>query len=133
MKSGNAFDGDEDGLESTVAADGTLKDHLEGQLSIAALTAGRPPDLPGPDRCDRRGRLSARRSRATSPTAWAREIEDVEAVLGVLQGFDPVGVGARDLAECLSLQLKAKDRLDPAMAGAADPARSAGAPRHGAS
>jgi len=36
-------------------------------------------------------------------------------VLGVLQGFDPVGVGARDLAECLSLQLQAKDRLDPAM------------------
>jgi RNA polymerase sigma-54 factor len=33
----------------------------------------------------------------------------------VLQGFDPVGVGARDLAECLSLQLKARDRLDPAM------------------
>ena len=51
-----------------------------------------------------------------SPSAWAREIEDVEAVLGVLQGFDPVGVGARDLAECLALQLKAKDRLDPAMA-----------------
>jgi RNA polymerase sigma-54 factor len=44
------------------------------------------------------------------------DVEDVEAVLGVLQGFDPVGVGARDLAECLSLQLKAKDRLDPAMA-----------------
>jgi RNA polymerase sigma-54 factor len=33
----------------------------------------------------------------------------------VIQGFDPVGVGARDLAECLSLQLKARDRLDPAM------------------
>jgi RNA polymerase sigma-54 factor len=43
------------------------------------------------------------------------EIEDVEAVLGVLQGFDPVGVGARDVAECLALQLKARDRLDPAM------------------
>jgi len=37
-------------------------------------------------------------------------------VLGVLQGFDPVGVGARDLSECLALQLKAKDRLDPVMA-----------------
>jgi RNA polymerase sigma-54 factor len=37
-------------------------------------------------------------------------------VLAVLQGFDPVGVAARDLAECLSIQLKAKDRLDPAMA-----------------
>jgi RNA polymerase sigma-54 factor len=33
----------------------------------------------------------------------------------VLQGFDPVGVGARDIAECLGLQLKAKDRLDPVM------------------
>ena len=54
-------------------------------------------------------------------------------MLGVVQGFDPVGVGARDLAECLGLQLKAKDRLDPAMAGAADPARSSRAPRHGRS
>jgi len=44
------------------------------------------------------------------------EIEDVEAVLGVLQGFEPVGVAARDLAECLAIQLKALDRLDPAMA-----------------
>ena len=43
------------------------------------------------------------------------EIEDVEAVLGVVQGFDPLGVGARDLAECLTLQLKARDRFDPAM------------------
>ena len=38
------IDGDEDGLESTVAADATLKDHLEDQLAIAALAAGGPPD-----------------------------------------------------------------------------------------
>src|SRR5690348_16625809 len=36
VKSGNSFDG-EDGLESSVAADASLKDHLESQLSIAAL------------------------------------------------------------------------------------------------
>ena len=36
VKSGNAYEG-EDGLESSVAADASLKDHLEGQLSIAAL------------------------------------------------------------------------------------------------
>jgi len=36
-------------------------------------------------------------------------------VLFKLQKFDPVGVFARDLSECLSLQLKDKDRLDPAM------------------
>ena len=33
-----------------------------------------------------------------------------------LQRCEPTGVGARDLAECLALQLREKDRLDPAMA-----------------
>ena len=33
-----------DGLESTVAAEASLKDHLENQLSIAALLPRRPPD-----------------------------------------------------------------------------------------
>jgi len=33
-----------------------------------------------------------------------------------LHGFDPVGVCARNLAECLAIQLKERDRFDPAMA-----------------
>jgi RNA polymerase sigma-54 factor len=33
-----------------------------------------------------------------------------------MQGFDPCGVLARDLRECLTLQLKERDRCDPAMA-----------------
>lgn len=37
-------------------------------------------------------------------------------VLATLQTFDPPGLFARNLAECLSIQLKMKDRLDPAMA-----------------
>ena len=36
-------------------------------------------------------------------------------VLHRVQRFDPAGVFARDLGECLRLQLKEKDRLDPAM------------------
>jgi RNA polymerase sigma-54 factor len=40
----------------------------------------------------------------------------VEAVLGIIQTFDPTGVGARDLAECLALQAKEADRYDPCMA-----------------
>jgi len=40
----------------------------------------------------------------------------VEAVLGAIQTFDPTGVGARDLAECLALQAKEADRYDPCMA-----------------
>jgi len=41
---------------------------------------------------------------------------DVEAVLGIIQQFDPIGVGARSLSECLALQAKEADRYDPAMA-----------------
>lgn len=40
----------------------------------------------------------------------------VEAVLAVIQTFDPTGVGARGLAECLALQAKEADRYDPCMA-----------------
>jgi RNA polymerase sigma-54 factor len=41
--------------------------------------------------------------------------EDVVRVLAVLQGFDPPGACARNLAECLTLQLKEKGRFDPFM------------------
>ncbi len=115
VRSANRFEGDEDPLESTVAGGGTLKDHLEGQVAIAALT---PDDrliaLSLIDGIDEAGYMRADLGEIAQ--RLGTEVEDVEAVLGVVQGFDPVGVGARDLAECLALQLKAKDRLDPAMA-----------------
>ena len=40
----------------------------------------------------------------------------IEAVLAVLQTFEPAGVFARNLAECLKLQLIERNRFDPAMA-----------------
>lgn len=40
----------------------------------------------------------------------------VEQVLGLIQTFDPTGVGARSLSECLALQAKEADRYDPCMA-----------------
>ena len=40
----------------------------------------------------------------------------VEAVLAKVQGVDPVGLFARDVKECLALQLREKNRLDPMMA-----------------
>ena len=39
----------------------------------------------------------------------------IEAILALLQTFEPAGVFARSLAECLSLQLKDRNRFDPAM------------------
>ena len=40
-------------------------------------------------------------------------LAEVEAVLRVIQSFDPPGVGARDLAECLLLQLRQQPPEDP--------------------
>lgn len=42
-------------------------------------------------------------------------LHDVEHVLDVIQSFDPTGVGARSLAECLALQAMEADRYDPCM------------------
>lgn len=44
------------------------------------------------------------------------DLGKVETVLQVLQTFEPVGVFARDLKDCLKIQLKDRDRFDPAMA-----------------
>lgn len=43
-------------------------------------------------------------------------LSDMEEALALLQSFDPTGVGARDLAECIALQAKEADRYDPCMA-----------------
>ena len=40
---------------------------------------------------------------------------DVEAVLATLQTFDPPGICARNLSECLAIQLRELNRYDPAM------------------
>lgn len=41
--------------------------------------------------------------------ATGSSLEDVERILAVIQSFDPSGVGARDLEECLSIQLREKE------------------------
>ena len=42
-------------------------------------------------------------------------VTQVEKVLSKFQTFDPPGIGARNLRECLAIQLQEKDRFDPAM------------------
>jgi RNA polymerase sigma-54 factor len=48
------------------------------------------------------------------------ETARLEGVLAILQTFEPAGVFARNLAECLKLQLIDKNRFDPAMAALID-------------
>ena len=50
-------------------------------------------------------------------------------MLAVVQTFDPPGVCARNLTECLAIQLKERDRFDPAMRGAGRASRPAGQAR----
>lgn len=115
VKAGNSFEGDEDLLESTLAGGGTLKDHLLDQLSIAALAPEkRLICVTLIDSIDEAGYLRAELSEIAERLAI--EVDVVEETLRILQGFEPVGVGARDLAECLAIQLKAQDRYDPAIA-----------------
>lgn len=48
------------------------------------------------------------------------DVARVEATLAKLQRFDPPGIFARSLKECLALQLRDRNRLDPAMAALLD-------------
>lgn len=48
-------------------------------------------------------------------TQLGAPLSQVEGVLGVLQGIEPAGMFARDVRECLALQLRERDRLDPLM------------------
>ena len=110
---GGRLDSDED-LEGVLTTVETLKDHLEAQLSIAALSPERRIiAVMLIEAVDEAGYLRA--DLAEVAVRLGTTVEECEATLKVLQGFDPAGVCARDLAECLALQLKERDRLDPAM------------------
>ena len=73
------------------------------------------------------GRLTA--DPAGDRDAMDLPLERIEAVRARMMRFDPVGLFARDLKECLAAQLAERNRLDPAMADAAGQPRSAGAAR----
>lgn len=107
-------DGDND-LEDFVANQISLRDHLSSQLP---LTVSDPIErLIGQyliDLVDEAGYIPA--NLETLAQRLGAPLELVESVLGKLQTFDPPGIFARSLAECLALQLKEQNRYDPLMA-----------------
>lgn len=112
---GGGASGDEDyNLEAFVAAEITLGDHLAEQLSVAF--AGPAQRMIGQyliDLVDEAGYLPPDLGQAAERLGATQA--DVEGVLAVLQKFDPPGVCARNLSECLAIQLRELDRYDPAM------------------
>ena len=104
---------DGDFLES-LPAEPSLRDHLRAQIgTMRAAPAAIEAGLILVDELEDDGYL-----RAPLPEVTARHrltAADAAAGLGLVQVCDPAGVGARSLAECLGLQLRDRDRLDPAM------------------
>lgn len=101
-------------LEAFVADEMTLQDHLTTQLQLAISDPVRR--MIGDHLIDMvdedgymRGELANLANRLGAPVAL------VEETLQTLQTFEPAGVMARDLAECLALQLKDQNRFDPAI------------------
>jgi RNA polymerase sigma-54 factor len=112
----NGVSADDDNiLERGIARRVSLQDHLLEQLAICGLDAvERLIGAALVDGIDEAGYL---RVETREIAARLNAVEsDVEHMLDRIQGFDPTGVGARNLSECLALQLREKKRLDPAMA-----------------
>lgn len=111
---GGASNDDDYNLEAFAAAEVTLGSHLAEQLAVA---------FPDPtsrmigqyliDLVDDAGYLPPDLGDAHDKLGTSRGA--VEEVLAALQTFDPPGICARSLSECLAIQLRERDRYDPAM------------------
>ncbi len=105
---------DDNGFERTLAAGASLHDHLHTQLAIAGLdSAERLVAMTLIDAIDETGYLRVETGEIAARLGAGPDM--VERVLHVIQGCEPTGVGARNLSECLALQLRERGRLDPAM------------------
>lgn len=114
VQGAGGFDIDDPDLENAPGNEISLRDHLLGQINV---------DLDEPaDRMiavylleclDEAGYLTGGLAEAAETLGC--EPSRVEQILARMQQFDPPGIFARNLSECLALQLKDRDRYDPAM------------------
>ncbi len=109
-----AGSGETPDLEAYVSETVTLREHLERQAGLVLADPGeRMIAAALIDGLDEAGYFvgSIEETAARLGTSG----EAVEAMLLRMQALEPTGVFARSLAECLTLQLIERDRLDPAM------------------
>ena len=110
----NGAEGEDTDFDRFAAADASLAEILSAQASAAfdgtALVIARHIV----DLIDDAGYLGEPVEDIADRLGIA--VTEVEAVLSVIQTFEPTGVGARNLAECIAIQAREADRYDPAMA-----------------
>ncbi|WP_410221225.1 RNA polymerase factor sigma-54 [Pedobacter sp.] len=114
----NNGDDEDDKKETPIAVESTFFESLQQQLDLVPLSnqdfvigkqiIGSLDD----DGYLRRPITSMIDDLAFSQNVIVEE-DDVVEMLKVIQNFDPAGIAARDLQECLSLQLKRKDTSNP--------------------
>ena len=110
---GGRDDGDYN-LEAFISAETTLADWLHEQLTLTIIDpVQRMIGQYLIDLVDEAGYLTG--DLAAAAEKLGTTVAEVKAVLAILQTFDPPGICARDLAECLAIQLRDRDRYDPAM------------------
>jgi RNA polymerase sigma-54 factor len=111
---GEAISGGDSNLEAFISAEITLAAHLAEQMRLAISNPARR--MIGQhliDMVDEAGYISGDLNAVAEKLGAS--LSEIEIVLGILQTFDPLGICARNLAECLAIQLKERDRFDPAM------------------
>jgi RNA polymerase sigma-54 factor len=115
---GSASGDESHDFEHYTAEASTLSDHLLWQLNLTPMSeTDRMIAVAIIDAIDADGMLTLTVEDITGSLSSQGDIEadEVLAVLHRIQHFDPLGVGARDLRECLLIQLGALDPEDPAV------------------
>jgi len=108
------FDNPDYSLENTVSDKLSLRVHILEQVQVTFATEKeRLIAVLLVDYLDESGYM--RKALETFATQLSCSVDEIETVLKQMQSFDPTGVFARDLGECLALQLQELNRFDPAM------------------
>ena len=114
VEGGGSFNGGGGAEESTEPGEISLRDHLLRQINVDIEDQiDRMIALQLTEMLDESGYLND--AAIETAAALGCSVERLESVIGMVQKFDPPGVFARNLAECLALQLRDRDRFDPAM------------------
>src|SRR2546422_6620348 len=95
-------------FEKFLSSPSGLTDHLQWQLSVT-ICSDAVKEIADSiiGNLDENGYLTASTEELTQNGKYSQD--DLDDALAVVQDFDPIGVGARDLRECLLRQLKAFD------------------------
>jgi len=112
---GNAnFDTMEESFDNRMSRPKTLREHLSEQLAVACEDS-RDLMIGGLliDQLDEAGYLRGEHDKLAAQLGCS--LERIEKLLVTLKGFDPTGIFAGDLTECLALQLEEQGKLDAPM------------------